>query len=101
MHISLVVCEGCRGYPLYAPIIPLPLKVQSYLMSIWRPPSLSELTPIMFNMKLTQLGSETSILKFKLYTFLTCLIIKGTFSLSLSKQKCSSHITVDAKRKRV
>ena len=29
-----------------------------YLSKKWSPPSLSELTPIRFNMKLTHLGSE-------------------------------------------
>ena len=31
------------------------------LQYIWRPPSLSELTPMIFNMGLTQLGLEASI----------------------------------------
>ena len=30
------------------------------LMLNWRPPSVSELTPIIFNTELTYLGSETS-----------------------------------------
>ena len=29
-------------------------------MITWRPPSLSELTPMIFNMRLTHLGSEAS-----------------------------------------
>ena len=31
------------------------------IRNIWRPPTLSELTPMMFNMGLTHLGSEASI----------------------------------------
>ena len=31
-----------------------------FLEDKWRPPSLSELTPIIFNMELTHLGTEAS-----------------------------------------
>ena len=36
-------------------------KIHIILEYIWRLPSLSELTPMIFNMRLTHLGSEASI----------------------------------------
>ena len=42
---------------------------------IWRPSSLSELTPIMFNMGLTHLGSEASICDIKYYKYEYVIII--------------------------
>ena len=35
-------------------------------LPIWRPPRLSELTPILFHMELTHLGSEASIYSLKI-----------------------------------
>ena len=34
---------------------------------IWRPPSLSELTPIIFTIELTHLGSDNSLRYFKIF----------------------------------
>ena len=55
-------------------------------MQYQRPPSLSELTPIIFNMELTHLGSETSIY-YSIYIKLFCAEIKekSSFMISVSE----------------
>ena len=38
-----------------------------FYYNIWRPSNQSELTPVIFNMELTHLGSEASILYINIY----------------------------------
>ena len=54
-------------------------------LNIWRPPSLSELTPMLFNMGLTHLGSETSIYTEYLYIYSIEMLVKSLFLNTLSK----------------
>ena len=41
---------------------------ENYTYNMWRPPSLSELTPMVFNEGLTHLDSEASICKYYIAT---------------------------------
>ena len=63
---------------------------QVCLFIIWRPPSLCELTPIIYNMELTHLGFEAFIyytkLQFKKYTFISKNIKKHNYKLKLAVQ---------------
>ena len=57
--------------PSYSPVVYYSIDVFKYILRettrmfhigmIWRPPSQSELTPIIFDLELTHLGSEVSI----------------------------------------
>ena len=67
---------------------------------IWRPPSLSELTPMIFNTGLTHLGSESSVCKlitflFKQETETVVIFLSGDAVLDPSN-KLSAVFHIDA-----
>ena len=84
----ITILFGCWFYKIYN------MKFNEFtyyilIMSKWRPPSLSELTPILFDLDLTRLGSESSKQEITCRIINTCRV---QFLISLHWHHCSSYI---------